>query len=577
VLDHLSPLGLGVSVAVLALLGLAWFFPWLGDGLFSAAERLGTGLAQRRTVSILVVAIAAILLRLSLLWLVPIPAPRTHDDFSYLLAADTFAHGRLTNPPHPLPIYFETFHVNIQPTYMSKYPPGQGAALAIGELLGHPWIGVLLSVAGMCAAALWMLQGWFSARWALVGGILVMLRFAAFNYWVDSYWGGAVAAIGGALVMGALPRIFRWQRPRDGVLLGLGVSILVNSRPFEGSVFCVPVAAALAALLFSRRNPTWRITHSRVVVPILVMVILTVAFMGYYNWRGTGNVLLFPYVVNDRMYSNTPHFIWQKLRPPLHYPNPQFERFYGGWERSFWVNRHYIGFSRLAERTGWELMKFTYFFLWPALAAPFVTLPWMMRDRRTRLLLAQFVICFVGLVLVIWSEPHYAAPVVATLFALVMQGMRHLRRWEWRGRPVGIGVTRAVVLVTVGMLFVQAAQAIHDPDEPPLGTPPSAVGSPEVTARADIAAQLEAMPGKHLVIMRYSPHHDPGQEWVYNRADIDHAKIVWAREIPGVDMQPLLDYFRGRQVRLVESDAAEPQLTEYPVASTPSKLQAPGR
>ena len=445
-------------------------------------------------------------------------------------------------------MYFDTFHVNQHPTYMSKYPPAQGAVLAVGEVLGSPWIGVVISVALMCGAILWMLQGWLPPKWALLGGVLAVLRLGIFSYWMNSYWGGAVAAIGGALVVGALPRILRFHRARDACFMGVGMALLANSRPFEGIVLCVPVFAAAGVWLFGRRSPTWRITTPRIVLPVCLILAGTAAFMGYYNWRGTGHPLLFPYVVNSHTYMSQPDFVWQKGSAALHYRNAQFDAFYNVWSRE----KAFAGKAdspRHAMRVLLtDVTMFVGFFLWAELCLPLLAAPWILRDRRVRFLVIQFAFCFLAFLLVVWFSPHYAAPIAATTFALLVQGMRHLRRWSWRGRPIGVGLTRAIVLCAV--VLAPAHRFFMNLQ-------------PQLRYRAAFAKQLDAAPGDHLVIVRYASDHDPNAEWVYNPADIDDAKIVWAREIPGVPMQPLLNYFHARHVWLATADSVPPRLTPY--------------
>jgi len=546
----------GFDLALLGLLVLACFRPLFADRIFRKVESFGSAFAKRRGLVILVVALAPILLRIAFLTRMPVPVPEVADEFSYLLAGDTFAHGRLTNPTHPMWVFFDTIHVNQHPTYMSKYPPGQGAMLAIGQLLGHPWIGVLLSVAAMYAAIQWMLFGWLPPRWALIGGLFTLIQFEIFQ-WANTYWGGAVAAAGGALVMGALPRIFHCQRPRDALLLGLGAGILANSRPFEGLLLCIPVFVLLAWWLVGRRSPPWRVTLPRVVAPIAGLLALTGAFICYYNWRGTGSPFLFPYVVNQRTYFSVPLFMWQRTKPPLHYLNPGLDAFYNRITYLYWANRAYDGtwhsIARNIEGT-FSILQ-TLFLRFTFLVPLVLTLPWLLEGRRTRFLIAQVTLCFAAFCTSIYFWPNYAAPLTATILVLVVFAMRHLRRWRWASQPMGIGLTRALVLAGLAMASIHIAYVVrHFPYH---------LDEPNTRFRAPIAAKLEALPGEHLVVVRYSALHTGSSDWVYNRADIDHAKVVWATEIPGVDIRPLLDYFRGRRVWLVEPDADPPTLSAY--------------
>jgi hypothetical protein len=172
-------------------------------------------------------------------------------------------------------------------------------------------------------------------------------------------------------------------------------------------------------------------------------------------------------------------------------------------------------------------------------------------------LLVQFCLSAAGMLVVVYLEPHYAAPLVATVLALQIQAMRHLRQWKLFNRPVGIGLTRVIVLAVLVNVPFYVAQTVRNHHRAQADNQSWGV------FRVQMVKQLESTPGLHLAIVRYAPDHIVHNEWVYNAADIDHAKIVWAREIPGQDVQPLLDYFRDRTVWLVEADKFPPRVRPY--------------
>ena len=549
-----------ISASLTVIFGvLALFFPQLGKNFFRRVEQSFSRFAERKTLAILVLFIAVVVVRILVLSLLSVPVPGIHDEFSYLLMADTFAHGRLANPPHPMWVSFETFHVNWFPRYASMYPPAQGFALALGQLLGHPWIGVLLSDAAMCAAILWMLQGWFPSRWALLGGLLVALKFGIASDWMNSYWGGAVAALGGALVLGTLPRIAKRSKSRDAILLGLGIAILANSRPYEGFLFCIPAAMWFVWWLVGKAKSrhSLRGRLQSVVTPLVVVLILTAAFMGYHNWRLTGNPLLLPHVLNTRTYHTTGLFLWDHKKPEMHYRNAQFEEFYNDWERENYDNTWADVWRVSGEKLGRCTM--TYFWVGELLLLP--ALPFLFRDRMMRLFITTFVFVTVGIFAVIWSNAHYAAPLTCAIFALTVQTIRHLRTMRIGVRPVGLALSRAVVLLLVLDTALYASFRMCNP------LPWTCQGDP---SRAAIAEKLQHTPGKHLIMVRYEKdNHNIHDEWVYNSAEIDNAKVLWARELDPQQNAKLFAYFKDRKIWLVTPDSDNTYLEPYTPANSP--------
>ena len=186
---------------------------------------------------------------------------------------------------------------------------------------------------------------------------------------------------------------------------------------------------------------------------------------------------------------------------------------YALWEQT--SHRQYDYVAAFLETLPRKLNNLWAFFLGPALTLPLLLCGRrLLRKRPIRLSLLAGVPALAGVLLCQVIGPHYLAPATALFFALVVQGIRHL----WRGRLWLLApAIPAIVALTLALSFLL-----------PAGKHPHSwcCVTPGNVARVEILQQLQTQPGSTLVIVRYRFEHSPHAEWVYNEADIDHAKVV---------------------------------------------------
>ncbi|HYZ85731.1 MAG TPA: hypothetical protein VE621_15075 [Bryobacteraceae bacterium] len=503
----------------------------------------------------LLIGVLAIVSRLALLPVVPVPYPGAHDEFAYILQAETFLEGRLTNAPPELPEFFEAPNEIVRPVRMSKYPPGQASFLALGLLAGTAYYGVVLSYGLFCATMFWMLTAVLPVRWAAAVALMVLLAFHVQHYWLETYWGGFVAATGGNLVIGSLFHFWRNPQGRAKWWVVPGLLLLSISRPFEGLIFCGALFLAVLWIGWPGASRSIRDYWRSWRLPLVAALAATLMVHGTYNQLSLKSPLSMPYMEHERHYTMAP-VVW--LFPPrdLHYSDPIQTRFHVEWELKLYkrvMNRlpfamFPVQLARVARAMIWQH--------WGLLSFVLLAIPFLWRLQKVRFLAGLLLIGALVLSLEVWLFAHYMAPFIGASVALLGIALRgisarimQLKLAPWR--PVFATVVTAACLIA-GHGIVTTALGPKPP------TPP----------RVLIGKSLEHQGGKHLVFVRYSLQREPsGPEWVFNGPDLDRQQVLWARD-RGQENVRLMQQYADRTPWLVEADVPHPQAIPYSEAKT---------
>lgn len=376
------------------------------------------------------------------------PVPRIHDEFSYLLMSETLADGHVANPSPPLSEFFDTFHVLVHPVYASKYFPAQGLFLALGEkLTGQPAVGIWLGSALACAVTCWMLQIWVGPVLGLLGGLLMVIQIGVYSYWSQTYWGGMVAALGGALFFGAIHRLWAKLSWPNAILMAIGLVILANSRPFEGFLAALPASFFFLRRIWAERLWKQRTLWRNFAIPAGAVLLFGAVLTGAYNKAITGSALKPPYLLHEQQYQESPQFIFLPLRPKITYSSPWVQYYYEISEMRLYLSQQTV--KNVMITAARKLMTWWAFYCGILLSAPLVLVAWLKGGKIKYLQLA----ILAGFVIVAAVYKPRSAPdrIIIDLLAVSQIGVLWLAFDEFWSR-LAIGTS---TLLIVASFFVK--------------------------------------------------------------------------------------------------------------------------
>jgi hypothetical protein len=434
-------------------------------------------------------------------------------------------------------------------------------ALAFGEIVfRQPWIGVYVSTALLCGAICWALQAFVPPVWALLGGLLAVARFALFSYWMNSYWGGTLAATGGCLVFGALPRLQCYWRPRDMILVGLGFGMHMLARQFESVLLLLAILAFFIPGFRSRADRGKVLRSAAIalytVLPIALLILLQ-------NRAVTHSWFTLPEQLSQYQYG-VPTSL--SIQPPAtpHVPlTPQQELDYRAQ-----MLMHGPGTdtpSKFLLRLEYRVRYYRFFFS-PPLYIAAVAFLLTLRERRARWIVVALLIFALGTNLFPYLLLHYLAAVTCLFVLVSVLGLRRLANIQVRRSRVGLDIVRVLVVLCGGEFF--SWYALHLFETP--ATYPilqfetwDSINHEKPDRRQRVGVQLDAIHGDLLVFVRYTPHHIYQEEWVWNSAAIDSARVVYARDLGADENQKLIRYYPNRRILLLEPDLYPARLSDY--------------
>jgi uncharacterized membrane protein (UPF0136 family) len=443
---------------------------------------------------------------------------------------------------------FESVYVILSPTYASMYPVLRSLPVFLGLCLRiGAWGGILLSMVALTVAVYWMIREWINSKYAVIAAFIVIIRFGLFSFWVNSYWGGAFTALGGVLLAGGYKAVRSRPSLLNGAAVGLGVVILMTTRPYEGMFYAIPFGAALV-LRFVRSTALER----RSLIPAgLAAAVLVVAGFGLtfaHDKAVTGDWKVAPYTLYRQTAAEVPAFLVESRNPqggaPARYAKTRYNL---DVEANSYVRRATWGGILSAE--AFRLRNYWNFYVGFALLIPFVVGVYALKGEPVLLLAAASL--GVGLSLETFDFAHYAAPGFGFVMLAIMAGFQRLRQWRPWGYPYGLSLSRLLPLALVlGSVIPLSSAFTGWPTFTMLVNTHFSTPCCWLRPRSlhmTVANEVDRYEGRNLVMVDTGPKAPRDETLVSNDPDVDDEKTVWINDDAEFNRQAI-ERYPGRRI-----------------------------
>lgn len=446
-----------------------------------------------------------------------------------LLASEALADGALSRPAQPGGIFLQTYLTLQFPRYVAATPPGNSVFLAVGTALDDTLLGLWLQCGLFTLATAWMIRGFSSMRWAVIGALLSALWYGTLSYWGQSYDGWTAPALGIALMWGAARRYHGRQGIGNSAILSFAIGWSLHCAPIT-SLFALPVPLYLWYKSYSAKGS--RRELAGLLLPLLAAVCIQMA----YNQATTDNPLKSPAKAYREKYNNHPLFIWQ---PPALPPEYDFVR----------MEQHDLKINQTASRLEAPVMR-----IWSRRAMEtlgfYAGIPvcillvgafWSGLSGWGKWLLRGAGISLSSIILILPYDLEYTASLACIVPLLAVWAMRSL--WIKLGKR-GVDCWRLSAWLLAAVLVATHVRG--------LGAAPDEDLTKHAKYKKEITDHLlKTETGRHLVLVSYDINVPPKVEYVHNSYTPDEQKIVWARWNTKLNASELFSHHKGRTLWLL--------------------------